>query len=132
MKMRQLTRLQWLASWLSSLVLAQSKVKQFTAEELEKFLQDEKNVFLLDVREPKELSEFGSVKGYVNIPLSQVESRLKEIPKEKVIVTLCERGVRAGRAAETLTKNGYTVVAACGHKEWREKQKPSVYPKDKR
>jgi rhodanese-related sulfurtransferase len=118
--------MQWLASLLTPLLLSQSKVKQFTAEDLEKFLQEEKNVFLLDVREPRELREYGSVKGYVNIPLSQVESRLNEIPKDKTIVTLCERGVRAGRAADTLMKHGYKVVAACGHKEWRDKQKPSV------
>jgi rhodanese-related sulfurtransferase len=121
--------MQWLASLLTPLLLSQSKVKQFTAEELEKFLAEEKNVFLLDVREPKELEQYGSVKGYINIPLSQVENRLNEIPKDKTIVTLCERGVRAGRVAETLIKHGYNVVAACGHKEWREKQKPSVKAK---
>jgi rhodanese-related sulfurtransferase len=121
--------MQWLTSILLPLVAAQSSVKQFNAEELEKYLKEEKNVFLLDVREPKELQEYGSIKGYTNIPLSQVESRLSEIPKDKVIVTLCERGVRAGRAANVLTRHGYTVTAACGHKEWREKQKPSVFPK---
>jgi rhodanese-related sulfurtransferase len=39
------------------------------------------------VREPKELEELGTIKGYVNIPLSQIENRLSEIPKNKLIVT---------------------------------------------
>jgi rhodanese-related sulfurtransferase len=39
------------------------------------------------VREPKELAELGTIKGYVNIPLGQLESRLSEIPKDKLIVT---------------------------------------------
>jgi len=39
------------------------------------------------VREPKELTELGTIKGYVNIPLGQLESRLSEIPKDKLIVT---------------------------------------------
>ena len=61
--------------------------KKLTDAELEKLLQDEKNLFFLDVREPKEIQELGSIKGYVNIPLGQLESRLGEIPKDKLIVT---------------------------------------------
>ena len=61
--------------------------KKLTDAELEKLLKDEKNLFFLDVREPKEIQELGSIKGYVNIPLGQLESRLNEIPKNKLIVT---------------------------------------------
>ena len=45
------------------------------------------NVFFLDVREPKELEEFGSYEGYVNIPMSQLEGRLGELPKDRPILT---------------------------------------------
>jgi len=48
---------------------------------------DKKKVYFLDVREPKELTELGTIKGYVNIPLGQLEGRLSEIPKDKLIVT---------------------------------------------
>lgn len=129
---KEVTRMQWLWTLLTPLLLSQSKVRQLSAEELEQFVKEGKNLFLLDVREFRELQQYGSVKGYVNIPVSQVESRLREIPKDKVIVTLCERGVRAARVAELLTKNGYNVAAACGHKEWRDKQKPSVFPKERK
>ena len=61
--------------------------KQLSDAELEKLLEDGKNIFFLDVREPKEIQELGSIKGYVNIPLGQLESRLNEIPKDKLIVT---------------------------------------------
>jgi hypothetical protein len=44
-------------------------------------------VFFLDVREPKELEELGTLEGYVNIPLGQIEARLSEIPKDKAIIT---------------------------------------------
>jgi Rhodanese-like domain len=44
-------------------------------------------VFFLDVREPDELEKLGTLEGYVNIPLGQIESRLAEIPKEKAIIT---------------------------------------------
>ena len=61
--------------------------KKLSDAELEKLLKDEKNLFFLDVREPKEIEELGSIKGYVNIPLGQLESRLGEIPKDKLIIT---------------------------------------------
>ena len=59
-----------------------------STEELEKYLKDPKRIFFLDVREPKEIEELGSVKGYVNIPLGELESRLNEVPKDKLIITL--------------------------------------------
>jgi rhodanese-related sulfurtransferase len=62
--------------------------QSLTTEELEKYLKDGKNIFFLDVREPKEIEELGSVKGYVNIPVGELEKRLKEVPKDKLIITL--------------------------------------------
>jgi rhodanese-related sulfurtransferase len=62
--------------------------KEINSEQLAKLLEDPSKIFFLDVREPSEISSLGSVKGYVNIPMSQLEARLKEIPKDKVIVTL--------------------------------------------
>jgi len=75
-------------TWILMVVplLAQNKEKTLSADEL-KDLLDKKEVYFLDVREPKELEELGTIKGYVNIPLSQMEHRLSEIPKNKLIVT---------------------------------------------
>ena len=50
-------------------------------------LLEKGEVFFLDVREPKELEDLGTLEGYVNIPLGQIEKRLKEIPKDKAIIT---------------------------------------------
>ena len=60
--------------------------KRVKAEDIDSVMQDGK-VFFLDVREPKELEEFGSYEGYVNIPMSQLESRLGELPKDRPILT---------------------------------------------
>ncbi len=62
--------------------------KTISSEELAKLLETPGKVFFLDVREPEEIARLGSVKGYVNIPVSQIEGRLSEIPKDKLIVTL--------------------------------------------
>src|SRR5688500_2518522 len=50
-------------------------------------LLEKGEVFFLDVREPKELAELGTLEGYVNIPLGEIEKRLKEIPRDKAIIT---------------------------------------------
>jgi rhodanese-related sulfurtransferase len=74
--------------FLAALVFGQTQnQKNLTPEEIEKALE-RKDVFFLDVREPKEIAELGSVKGYVNIPLGQLESRLSEVPKDKLVITL--------------------------------------------
>ena len=64
----------------------EAKPKLLTAEEITEAIE-KKKVLFLDVREPKELTELGTMKGYVNIPLSQLESRLKELPKDRLILT---------------------------------------------
>jgi rhodanese-related sulfurtransferase len=67
---------------------ALAQTKNLTPEELAKLLEQKDKVFFLDVRSPDEIEKLGSVKGYVNIPLDQLEARLKEVPKDKLIVTL--------------------------------------------
>jgi rhodanese-related sulfurtransferase len=63
--------------------------KKLTDDELREYLEKkDAKIFFLDVREPKEIEDLGSVAGYVNIPLGQLESRLSELPKDKLIVTL--------------------------------------------
>lgn len=71
---------------LASLALA-APAQELSTEQLEKYLNDKK-VFFLDVREPDEVKKLGSIAGYVNIPLGQLEKRLKEVPKDKLIITL--------------------------------------------
>jgi Rhodanese-like domain len=55
-------------------------------EDIDKLLAEGK-VLLLDVREPKELEEFGTIEDSINIPVGQLEKRLEELPKDRVILT---------------------------------------------
>lgn len=84
-------RRSWIfASLAGSALLGQNKPieeeKKLSADELKELI-DKKDIFFLDVREPKELEELGTIKGYVNIPLDQLEKRVAEVPKNKLIVT---------------------------------------------
>lgn len=87
--LKNLTRGQWLTALAAALGFAQTKsdTKQMTPEEVARAFENEKNLFFLDVREPKEIEELGTLKGYVNIPISQLEKRLSEIPKDKLVIT---------------------------------------------
>jgi rhodanese-related sulfurtransferase len=60
--------------------------RRVQADEIDKYIQ-EKKVFFLDVREPKEIEELGTLEGYYNIPIGDLEKRLGELPKDKLILT---------------------------------------------
>ena len=64
----------------------ESEAPQLEGAEMAVALADE-GIFLLDVREPSELEELGTVKGYVNIPINQLADRLDELPRDKPILT---------------------------------------------
>jgi rhodanese-related sulfurtransferase len=62
--------------------------------------------FLLDVREPVELA-VESVPGAVNIPMSQLRSRLGELPRDREIHVICRSAQRAYYATRVLLQNGF-------------------------
>jgi NADPH-dependent 2,4-dienoyl-CoA reductase/sulfur reductase-like enzyme/rhodanese-related sulfurtransferase len=65
-----------------------------------------KGEFLLDVREPVELV-VESVPGAVNIPLGQLRSRLRELPRDRQILVICRSAQRAYYATRILLQNGF-------------------------
>lgn len=66
---------------------------------------------LLDVRDADELEEFGKLPGAVNIPLAQLRDHLGELPRDRRIVTYCQKGQRGYLAACALHGNGFEDVA---------------------
>ena len=113
----------------AALLAQTNEFPMVTPDELKSLIDSNTRFYFLDVREPSELEQFGTVKGYVNIPLSQLEKRVGEIPKDVRIVSACQRGVRAKKAAEILAKNGYKQISLCAMIPYREKGFPLIYPK---
>jgi rhodanese-related sulfurtransferase len=62
------------------------KAKDLSADELKGLLTKKVKLFFLDVRERSEIEELGTIAGHVNIPISQLETRLSEIPRDVLIV----------------------------------------------
>jgi rhodanese-related sulfurtransferase len=107
----------------------ETSAKKLTPEEVKALAGGGGNYFILDVREPKELEELGTLPGYVNIPIGELEQRLAEVPKDMLVVTACNGGARASRAAAILEKHGYKQVQYCALREYKDKGYEMIHPK---
>lgn len=91
-------------------------------------LMSRKSALVLDVREPDEFAQ-GHLQGARNIPLSQLEARLKELEKyrEKPVMVVCERGGRATKATKLLKAQQFTAlhVLKGGMQAWLEAKMPT-------
>jgi len=78
-------------------------------------IRQNENVFLLDVREPQEYSEF-RIPGAVNIPLSRLftPGAQSEIPRDKKIITICSHGNRSMVATFALAQSGMEATSLVG------------------
>jgi rhodanese-related sulfurtransferase len=79
------------------------------------------SVIVLDVR-PEQEYRAGHIPGARSIPLNELETRLKEIPRKKMIVAYC-RGpycVFADAAVKTLQKRGFRAIRLTeGFPDWK-------------
>ncbi|RFC45898.1 MAG: sulfur reductase/Rhodanese-related sulfurtransferase [Verrucomicrobia bacterium] len=62
---------------------------------------------LLDVRDADEVLVFGKLTGAIHIPLAQLRSRAGELPRDRRIVTYCQKGQRGYFAACALEGLGF-------------------------
>jgi glyoxylase-like metal-dependent hydrolase (beta-lactamase superfamily II) len=72
-----------------------------STDELLPLLDSDPTLFLLDIREPDEVSDW-HIRGAYNIPLDQLTSRVAEVPANGRIVVICAKGTRARQGAEIL------------------------------
>lgn len=74
-------------------------------------LMNRKSTLVLDVREPDEFVQ-GHLQGARNVPLSQLDARIKELEKfrDKPVLVVCQRGSRASKAAKLLKAHNFTAL----------------------
>ena len=80
-----------------------------TPSELKSMMDANADLYVLDVREPHEISVC-AIKGTVKIPLGDVSERYLEVPKDCDVVVHCKLGGRSAQAVEFLQSKGYTNV----------------------
>jgi glyoxylase-like metal-dependent hydrolase (beta-lactamase superfamily II)/rhodanese-related sulfurtransferase len=97
-------------------------MKQINPSDLKKKIDNNEDIFLLDVRTPQEYEtwrlSYDRHKTPKLIPvdslLAQGSHLIKEIPKDKEIITICAHGIRSMAAANFLNQLGYDVKSLSG------------------
>ena len=69
-------------------------------------IQNDPDVFMLDVREQEEYDE-KHIPGINLIPMSTIQNRLDEIPTDKTVNVTCRSGNRSDQVTQILRTNGF-------------------------
>ena len=88
-----------------------------TANELIQVMKSDSNLIILDVRTPPELvGQHGQIKGVVNIPVQELETRINELDeyKDTNIVVICRSGNRSVNGTKILQQNGFKAKNVIG------------------
>jgi rhodanese-related sulfurtransferase len=88
---------------------AAGSVIDISSREAKTMLDRNKAVYLLDVRTVGEYAN-GKLAGSVLIPIAELERRVAEVPKNKMILVYCAVGGRSQPAARFLSKQGFQNV----------------------
>jgi adenylyltransferase/sulfurtransferase len=104
----------------------QNGIPQISAADLKKRLDNNDDLFVLDVREPHEY-QIANL-GAKLIPLGDLPQRAGELDKDREIVVHCKMGGRSQKAAEFLAQNGFKKVwnLAGGITSWSNDVDPTV------
>src|SRR3982751_2771775 len=81
--------------------------EEISATELKQWMDEGKDIQLIDVRQPDEWN-FARIKGAKLIPLGEILNRMSEIDPNRETVIHCKMGGRSARAIEALRSAGFT------------------------
>jgi len=104
----------------------QTRVKEICPTTTQEYIQ--RGALLVDVRKKSEVDQLSfDVPQVIHIPLAEFEERYGELPTDKMIVTVCNRGEQSLRAAGFLQNKGYENVVNMkqGLKKWVAKGFPT-------
>ncbi|GLB51270.1 NADH oxidase [Neptunitalea chrysea] len=84
-------------------------------------INETKDLTILDVRNPGELHNNGSIERATNIPLDDLRNRLDELSKDKPILVYCAKGLRGYLSSLILAQNGFKNIynLAGGFNAWK-------------
>jgi rhodanese-related sulfurtransferase len=100
-----------------------------TVREANARLQDaQHDALLLDVREVSEYVPRHPT-GAINIPMSQLQRRVGEVPREREVLVICEHGNRSVNVTRFLRAQGVTRALNVdgGTEEWEQARLPMEY-----
>ncbi len=90
------------------------------------YTAQQKGVLIVDVRESFEF-EAGHADGAMSVPMTELNERHLEIPKDQEVLLICKSGGRSSQACQLLGKANYNVTNISGGSiEWLSEQLPFV------
>jgi len=82
------------------------KNSEITVHELNKLLELDKKIQILDIREDSE-RDLAYLKGTMHIKLNEIAKRYQEIDKNKNVFVMCHTGTRSQAVVKWLKSQGY-------------------------
>jgi len=80
-------------------------VPQITVYDLAEWLEEKRDVVLIDVREPFEWRE-AHIDGALHLPMLEAVGRLGEVPRDRLKAVLCAGGLRSSTVISALKRHG--------------------------
>ena len=116
-----------MSGWLGRLFPRRPKVSAEQARQLQG-----QGAILLDVREAPEWRA-GHAPGARHIPLSRLPARIRDLPPQRTVITVCRSGHRSAGAAALLARQGRDVINLSGGMHaWARAGLPVVASGDRR
>ncbi len=75
-------------------------MESIDAKALHQKITDKEDILLIDVREPWEHENFNI--GGLLIPMGNIFKHLEKIPKDKLVIFYCQKGIRSGLVTQRL------------------------------
>jgi rhodanese-related sulfurtransferase len=122
--MKTIARILLLALLVTAPSLASAETRKLTRAEFDTLRAEPAKLLVLDVRRPDELTSIGGFGVYLSIQAVDLEKSLAWIPKDRTVVTVSNHASRAVRAADLLTKNGFTVAARSARRTTSRRAEP--------
>ena len=96
------------------------KYEDVRGKAFQTFIDENKDIVLVDVRPAEQVKEEGMIEGAINVPFDEVENHLDQLPKDKTIALYCNTGTKSAGVAKQLEGLGYenVVNAIEGVKEY--------------
>ena len=80
-------------------------ISSISTQELVTRLDGDANLYMIDVRDPDEVSDW-QIPGVHNLPLAELERSLDQVPRDRDLVMICAKGARALQGAQVLARHG--------------------------
>jgi rhodanese-related sulfurtransferase len=96
------------------------KTPELSRAQFEDLLAKPKELLIIDLRRPDELTRIGGFPVYLSMQSKDLEQNLAWIPTDRKIVAVSNHTARSGRAADYLASKGYNVVGIVGAQTFEE------------